>query len=237
MIAATAASTSTHGHHGVPPPSSLAAAVVVGDSIDGASVAGGGGSVAGGALVSRWGRVTDGPVLSASPVGGSVLGTKVTDGAESPPPGAEVGGLVAEDGSVPEPPPELPHAPRSTAALTRAASRGMTMAHTCRLLVRRRAVRTTGDSRQAGALDAAERGRPAVPEHPVEHLAGCGRVTGVRDHVDAVVVATARVSLWRSRHKAVGCEGIPTKSSKVKNVNVSRLVRAHKDHLRAVTLR
>ncbi len=37
--------------------------------------------------------------------------------------------------------------------------------------------------------------------------------------------------------KAVGCEGIPTKSSKVKNVNVSRLVRAHKDHLRTVTLR
>ena len=145
MIATTAASTSTNGHHGVPPPSSLAAAVVVGDSVaDGASVAGGGGSVAGGALVSRGGRVTDGPVLSASLVGGSVLGTKVTDGAESPPPGAEMGGLVAEDGSVPEPPPEPPHAPRSTAALTRAASRGMAMAHPCRLLVRRRGVCTTG---------------------------------------------------------------------------------------------
>jgi hypothetical protein len=37
--------------------------------------------------------------------------------------------------------------------------------------------------------------------------------------------------------KAVGCDGIPTKSSKVKNVNVSRLVGAHRDHLRNVTLR
>ena len=31
--------------------------------------------------------------------------------------------------------------------------------------------------------------------------------------------------------KAIGCEGIPTKSRKVKNVNVSRQVRAHQDHL------
>lgn len=37
--------------------------------------------------------------------------------------------------------------------------------------------------------------------------------------------------------KAVGCERIPTSSSKVKNVNVSRQVHAHQDHLHAVTLR
>ena len=33
--------------------------------------------------------------------------------------------------------------------------------------------------------------------------------------------------------KAIGCEGIPTTSRKVKNVNVSRVVRAHHDHLKA----
>lgn len=37
--------------------------------------------------------------------------------------------------------------------------------------------------------------------------------------------------------KAVGCEGIPVKSPKIKNVNVSSAVRSHKSHLGAVTLR
>lgn len=37
--------------------------------------------------------------------------------------------------------------------------------------------------------------------------------------------------------KAVGCEGIPTKSRKVKNVDVSNAVKAHKDHLKVVSLR
>lgn len=37
--------------------------------------------------------------------------------------------------------------------------------------------------------------------------------------------------------KAIGCEGIPATSGKVKNVDVSRLVRSHKGHLRSVTLR
>lgn len=37
--------------------------------------------------------------------------------------------------------------------------------------------------------------------------------------------------------KAVGCEGIPTKSRKVRNVDVSKVVRAHRDHLKAVSLR
>lgn len=37
--------------------------------------------------------------------------------------------------------------------------------------------------------------------------------------------------------KAIGCEGIPSKSKKVKNVNVSRQVSAHQDHVRVVKLR
>lgn len=37
--------------------------------------------------------------------------------------------------------------------------------------------------------------------------------------------------------KAIGCEGIPTKSRKVKNVNVSRQVAVHQDHLKVVSLR
>ncbi len=36
--------------------------------------------------------------------------------------------------------------------------------------------------------------------------------------------------------KAVGCEGIPIKSKAVKNVNVSRQVKAHRDHVKVVTL-
>ena len=37
--------------------------------------------------------------------------------------------------------------------------------------------------------------------------------------------------------KAIGCEGIPTSSRKVKNVDVSRVVRTHQEHLKAVRLR
>jgi len=37
--------------------------------------------------------------------------------------------------------------------------------------------------------------------------------------------------------KAIGCEGIPTKSPNVKNVNVSRVVGGHHDHLKKVSLR
>ena len=37
--------------------------------------------------------------------------------------------------------------------------------------------------------------------------------------------------------KAIGCEGIPLNSPKVKNVNVSGVVRAHQDHLETGTLR
>ena len=37
--------------------------------------------------------------------------------------------------------------------------------------------------------------------------------------------------------KAVGCEGIPVRSPKIKNVNVSSVVRSHKSYLEAVKLR
>lgn len=37
--------------------------------------------------------------------------------------------------------------------------------------------------------------------------------------------------------KAIGCEGIPVTSPKIKNVNVSSIVRSHKSHLEAVKLR
>jgi hypothetical protein len=34
-----------------------------------------------------------------------------------------------------------------------------------------------------------------------------------------------------------GCEGIPIKSGKVKNIDVSKKVQAHRDHLQVVSLR
>ena len=37
--------------------------------------------------------------------------------------------------------------------------------------------------------------------------------------------------------RAVGCEGISVKSPKIKNVNVSSVVRSHQSHLEAVKLR
>lgn len=37
--------------------------------------------------------------------------------------------------------------------------------------------------------------------------------------------------------KAIGSAGIPTTSRKVKNVDVSKVVRAHKDYLKTVELR
>ncbi|HAS08934.1 MAG TPA: DUF726 domain-containing protein [Acidimicrobiaceae bacterium] len=52
---------------------------------------------------------------------------------------------------------------------------------------------------------------------------------------DKVLSALYRVA--EAGTKAVGCEGIPVKSPQVKNVDVSKKVGAHAEHLRAVSLR
>ena len=52
---------------------------------------------------------------------------------------------------------------------------------------------------------------------------------------DKILSAVYRVA--EAGTKAIGCEGIPTTSRKVKNVDVSRVVQVHQDHLRAVKLR
>ncbi len=51
---------------------------------------------------------------------------------------------------------------------------------------------------------------------------------------DKVLGAAFRVA--EAGKKAIGCEGIPTTSRKVKNVNVSKVVRVHQDQLKAVSL-
>ncbi|MDO9354063.1 MAG: DUF726 domain-containing protein, partial [Solirubrobacteraceae bacterium] len=52
---------------------------------------------------------------------------------------------------------------------------------------------------------------------------------------DKVLGAAYRVA--EAGTKAIGCEGIPTTSRKIKNVNVSKVVRLHQDQLKAVSLR
>ena len=52
---------------------------------------------------------------------------------------------------------------------------------------------------------------------------------------DKVLSALYRVA--EGGTKAIGCEGIPVKSSKLKNVDVSKKVGAHAEHLQAVSLR
>lgn len=52
---------------------------------------------------------------------------------------------------------------------------------------------------------------------------------------DKVLSALYRVA--EAGTKAIGSEGIPTRSAKVKNVDVSKKVAAHGDHLKAVSLR
>ena len=52
---------------------------------------------------------------------------------------------------------------------------------------------------------------------------------------DKILSAVYRVA--EAGTKAIGCEGIPTTSRKVKNVDVSKVVQAHQDHLKMVTLR
>jgi len=52
---------------------------------------------------------------------------------------------------------------------------------------------------------------------------------------DRILSALYRVA--EAGTKAIGCEGIPTSSRKVKNIDVSKVVRVHRDHLKAVSLR
>jgi pimeloyl-ACP methyl ester carboxylesterase len=52
---------------------------------------------------------------------------------------------------------------------------------------------------------------------------------------DKILTAVYRAA--EAGTKAIGCEGIPTSSRKVKNVDVSKAVGAHQDHLKVVSLR
>jgi hypothetical protein len=70
--------------------------------------------------------------------------------------------------------------------------------------------------------------------HSIEP-AVAGTISNYFSTNDNVLRALYRVA--EGGTKAIGCEGIPTNSRKVKNINVSGVVRAHQDHLVAVTLR
>ncbi len=52
---------------------------------------------------------------------------------------------------------------------------------------------------------------------------------------DKILSALYRVA--EAGRMSIGCEGIPSASRKVKNIDVSKVVAAHQDHLQAVSLR
>jgi pimeloyl-ACP methyl ester carboxylesterase len=62
-----------------------------------------------------------------------------------------------------------------------------------------------------------------------------GRIHNYYSTNDKILSAVYRVA--EAGTKAIGCEGIPTTSRKVKNVDVSKVVNRHQDHLKAVSLR
>ena len=83
------------------------------------------------------------------------------------------------------------------------------------------------------------------------HLLGAAVGTGRDWHAIGRAVETTVWNYWSENDrilrylyrvgdagaKAVGCAGIPIRSPKIKNVNVSSVVRSHKSHLEAVKLR